>query len=60
MYAMICFIAKDSREAGYELLTFDEFIQWALCFFSQRSHDIGLKYIFELFDTDRQGYLTFP
>lgn len=50
MYHMVCWIVKDTQELGIETITFDEFLQYALCFFSQRDEETGLNYIFELYD----------
>ena len=59
MYAMICWIVKDCKATGYSDLNFEEFFQMVLCFFSQRQTEMGLKYIFELFDQTKKGHLTF-
>ena len=55
MYAMVCWMAKVNPEA----ISFHEFIKQAAYFFSQRQHDEGLKYIFELYDTEKKGQLDF-
>ena len=57
MYAMICWITDANEYSGTEGMTFEEFVNYAVFFFSQRSHEEGLKNIFELFDPDRKGYL---
>lgn len=44
-------------EAGVDGLSFDDFMQQAVYFFSQRNQEEGLKYIFELFDRNKKGYL---
>ena len=58
MYSMISWITDANEFSGTEGMTFDEFVQYAVFFFSQRYHEEGLKYIFELLDTQQKGYLT--
>ena len=62
MYNMVLWMCKMTKEnaGGSKMagISFDEFIQYAAFYFSMRSHDEGLKYMFELFDRDRKGYLT--
>ena len=55
---MICWMTKINEEAGVEGMSFDDFMQQAAFFYSQRSKEEGLKYIFQLFDRDKKGYLT--
>ena len=58
MYGMVCWMAQVNKEAGVPGIAFDEFMQQAVFFFSQRHHEDGLKSIFELFDKEKRGYLT--
>ena len=58
MYSMISWITDANEFSGTEGMTFGEFIQYAVFFFSQRQHEEGLKYIFEIMDTQQKGYLT--
>lgn len=46
MYSMICWIYEANEFSGTSTMTFDEFLQYAVFFFSQRDTDEGLKYIF--------------
>jgi len=34
-------------------------MDFAIQFFSQRDHEKGLRYIFELFDSEKKGYITY-
>lgn len=36
-------------------MTFDEFIEYSMYFFSQKHHTEGLKYIFQLIDEECNG-----
>ena len=38
-------------------MTYEEFVQYAIFFFTQRYHEEGLKYIFQILDTDGNGSL---
>ena len=38
-------------------MTFEELMQYARFFFSQRENNEGLAYIFQLIDTDHKGYI---
>ena len=38
-------------------MTFDEFIEYSMYFFSQKSEVEGLKYIFQLIDTEQTGQI---
>ena len=58
MYNMLCWITEANEYSGTDGITFDEFIQYAAYFFSQRHEEEGLKYIFQLYDTEKKGYLT--
>ena len=58
MYNMICWITEANEYSGTDGITFDEFVQYAGYFFSQRHDEEGLKYIFQLYDIDKKGYLT--
>ena len=57
LYSMICWITEANLYSGTETMTFEEFVQYAGYFFSQRHLDEGLKYMFMLFDTDQKGYV---
>ena len=46
MYNMILWITEANEYSGTDGITFDEFIQYAGYFFSQRHIEEGLKYIF--------------
>ena len=49
---MVCWITEANEETGTVGMTFDEFIEHAIFFFNtQTSHEEGLQYVFELFDT---------
>ena len=50
IYSMICWICDANEFSGTEYMTFEDFLNYSAFFFSQRHHDEGLKYIFELFD----------
>ena len=54
---MMKWIADANEFSGTEGMTFDEVVQYAAFFFSQRHSEEGLKYVFELFDPERKGYL---
>lgn len=56
---MICWMEEVNEEAGIEGLSFDEFLNQSTFFFSQRHHDEGLRYIFELYDQDKKGALSY-
>lgn len=58
LYSMVCWMAQISKENNSDGIDFDQFIQQAIYFFSQRHHDEGIRYIFELFDKEKRGYLT--
>ena len=45
LYAMICWITDANEFSGTEGMTFEEFVNYAVFFYSQRSHDEGLQYI---------------
>lgn len=57
LYSMICWIADANNFSGTVTMTFDEFIEYSMYFFSQKSEIEGLKYIFQLFDTDNTGQI---
>ena len=59
MYSMVCWMTDAAEETGTKGLTFNEFIKQSAFFFSQRHHDEGLRYIFELYDRDQSGHLNF-
>ena len=46
-----------NKESCSDGLSFEEFVTNASFFFNQRHHDQGLKYIFELYDPYKQGFL---
>jgi Ca2+-binding EF-hand superfamily protein len=50
IYSMIVWMVEVNEEAGIEGLTFDDFLNQSTFFFSQRHHDEGLRFIFELYD----------
>ena len=58
MYQMACWMSVVNKQSKIDGITFDEFISQAIFFFSQRHHDEGLRYIFELFDVDQKGSIT--
>ena len=57
MYSMICWMTKNYTESENSGggLSFEDFIQQAVFFFSQRHNEVGLRYIFQLFDKDNKG-----
>ena len=55
MYAMVCWMTEVNKDKGSEGITFEEFINNCAFFFTQRHHDEGLRYIFELYDTEKKG-----
>lgn len=57
MYSMVCWMTKNYLEGENDGkgLSFEDFIQQAIFFFSQRHHEVGLRYIFQLFDKDNKG-----
>ena len=52
---MLSWIADASLQRGNDKLTFEDFVDYAMFFFSQKEQEEGLKYIFQLFDTNNQG-----
>lgn len=54
---MVCWMTKNYLEGENDGkgLSFEDFIQQAIFFFSQRHHEVGLRYIFQLFDKDNKG-----
>ena len=58
MYSMMSWITQANEYSGTSGMTFEEVITYAAYFYSQRSREEGLKYIFQLFDPNRKGYLT--
>ena len=58
LYAMMCWITDANEFSGTTGMTFEEFINYAVFFYSQRGHEEGLQYIWQLFDQDKKGYLT--
>ena len=57
MYAMIKWMEEANKQSCSDGLSFEEFVTNASYFFTQRHHDQGLKYIFELYDPQKKGYL---
>ena len=57
IYSMMKWISDANTFSGTDGMTFDEVIQYAAFFFSQRHSEEGLKYVFELFDPERKGFL---
>ena len=56
MYSMVKWMAEAYEQSDVqEGLSFDDFIQQAVFFLSQRHHEEGLRYIFQLFDKDNKG-----
>ena len=51
---MVCWMASVNKD---KTISFEEFIKQAAFFFSQRHHEEGLRYIFELYDKERKGSL---
>jgi Ca2+-binding EF-hand superfamily protein len=39
-------------------MTFEELMQYAQFFFSQRENNEGLAYIFQLLDSQHKGFIT--
>ena len=58
MYSMMKWMADANLHSGTDGMTFEEVIQYCAYFYSQRSKEEGLKYVFELFDPQRVGFLT--
>ena len=56
---MICWMIEVNEEAGIEGLTFDDFLNQSTYFFSQRHHNEGLRFIFELYDQEKKGALDY-
>ena len=54
---MIAWITNANEFSGTETMSFEEFIQYAGCFFDQRDQEEGLKYVFELWDPYQRGYI---
>ena len=52
---MLSWIADASAARGNEKLTFNDFVEYSMFFFSQKQQEEGLKYIFQLFDTENKG-----
>ena len=59
MYQMVSLMERECKKKGQLYLNFEEFMEFAISFFSQRDHEKGLRYIFELFDSEKKGYITF-
>ena len=57
MFSCICWICEANLYSGTEFMTFDEFVQYAGYFFSQRHLEEGLKYMFMLIDKEHRGYI---
>lgn len=57
LYDMVCWITDACEAKGQPDVTFEEFMDAAVFFFSQRSHQEGLQYIFGLLDKDQKGYI---
>jgi Ca2+-binding EF-hand superfamily protein len=58
MYSMVCWVVDANEFSGTEGMTYDEFVQYAIFFFTQRYHEEGLKYIFQLLDRQSKGWLS--
>ena len=58
LYSMMCWISDANEFSGTEGMTFDEFITYICYFFTRKTHEEGLMYMFQLFDPERKGYLT--
>lgn len=58
LYSMISWITDANMFSGTAGMTFDEFITYCIYFFTRRSHEEGIKYMFQLFDPDQKGFLT--
>ena len=54
---MLCWITDANNFSGTVTMTFDEFIEYSMYFFSQKSEVEGLKYIFQLIDTEQTGQI---
>uniref|UniRef100_A0A7S3FV94 EF-hand domain-containing protein n=1 Tax=Strombidium rassoulzadegani TaxID=1082188 RepID=A0A7S3FV94_9SPIT len=57
LYSMVCWVTDANEFSGTESMTYQEFVQYAIFFFSQRYHEEGLCYIFQLLDIDNNGCL---
>mgnify|MGYP006119841185 CR=1 FL=1 len=57
MYAMVKWMNVTDVDTIEDGVSFEEFIESAAMFFSQTHNDEGLKYIFELYDPEKRGYL---
>ena len=57
MFAMVQWMIAVDVHTVEDGVSFEEFIQSASMFFSQKHNDEGLKYIFELYDPEKIGYL---
>ena len=57
MFAMIKWMLAIDVHTLEEGVSFEEFIENAALFFTQTHNDEGLKYIFELYDPEKKGYL---
>lgn len=57
MYAMVRWMTTINNQTRGIGFTFQEFIEQATFFFTQRHNEEGLRFIFELFDQEKKGYL---
>lgn len=57
VYSMMAWIANANEYSGTSGMTFQELLNYSAYFFSQRQSEEGLKYVFELFDPERRGFL---
>lgn len=59
IYEMICWIVSINEEEGVDSITFDEFIDSCVYFFSTRHTEQGLRRIFQLFDADNSNHIQY-
>lgn len=59
LYEMICWIYDANCKEGVESITFDEFLEQCIYYFSNRHSEEGLRRIFQLFDADNSDHLHY-